>query len=80
MLASDKIVMRLSHKDQIFWPVYVTIDKLDAKMYWSQNWLDTLFLGSISIVYNRVEDSKNKKRDLRAKIYYMALKIMLKYI
>ena len=43
----------------------------------SQNRLDTLLLGSIPIVHERLEDSNNKDRDLKAKIYYLALKTIL---
>ena len=35
-----------------------------------------LFLGSIPNIYERLEDAKNKNRDLKAKIYYIALKTM----
>ena len=31
ILVSDKIIISLSHGDQILWPVYVTIGNLDAK-------------------------------------------------
>ncbi len=31
LLASGKTVMSLSYKDQVFWPVYVTIGNLEAK-------------------------------------------------
>ena len=31
LFASDKIVMSLSNRDQIFWLVYITISNLDAK-------------------------------------------------
>lgn len=72
--------MSLSHKDQIFWPVYVIIDNLDAKTHWSQNRPGTLLLGFIMIVHQRVENSNNKTRDLKAKIYYIALKTIIEYI
>ena len=62
--------MSLSHWDQFFWPVFVTIGNLDAKMHQSQNWLKNLFLVSILIVYKQIEDLNNKTD-------YMALKIML---
>ena len=37
-----------------------------------------MLLGSIPIVYERSDDSNDKNRDLKAKIYYLALKTMLK--
>lgn len=39
-----------------------------------------LLLSSISIIYKQLEDANNKKKDLKAKIYYIALKTMLQYI
>ncbi len=51
LLASDKTIMNLSHRDQVLWLVYVTIGNLDVKMCRSQNRLGTLLLGSIPIVY-----------------------------
>ena len=69
--------MSLSHGDQILWPVYVTIGNLDAKMRQSQNRLGTLLLGFIPIVHEQSKDLNNKDRDLKAKIYHLALKIML---
>ena len=77
LLASDKTIMSLSHGDQILWPVYVTIGNLDAKTCRSQNRPATLLLGSIPNVHERAKDSNNKDRDLKAKIYHLALKTML---
>ena len=39
-----------------------------------------MFLGSIPIVHERSEDANNKNKDLKAKIYYMALKTILQRI
>ena len=39
-----------------------------------------LFLDSILIIHKRLEDINNKNNDLKSKIYYIALKIMLQYI
>lgn len=44
----------------------------------SQNHLDILLLGFISIVHKQLEDSNNQDRDLKAKIYYSILKTILK--
>ena len=71
-------MMSLSHKDQVLWPVYITIGNINAKMCRSQNWPGTLFLNSISIVDNQTKDSNNKNRDLKAKIYHLAFETMLK--
>ena len=70
--------MSLSYRDQILWPVYVTIVNLDVKTRWSQNRPGTLLLGFIPIVHERSEDSNNKDRDLKATIYHLALKTMFK--
>ena len=77
LILSNKTVMSLSYEDQTLWPVYITIGNLDAKIKRSQKWPETLLLSSIPIVYERSEDRNNKDKDLKAKIYYMALKIML---
>ena len=80
MLVSNKIIINLSYKDQLFWLIYVTIDYLDIKTYYSQNWLDILLLDLISIVYKQIKDLNNKNRDLKVKIYYLALKTIFEYI
>ncbi len=77
LLASDKTVMGLSHGDQVFWSVYITIGNLDAKTNWSQNRPETLLLGLIPIVYKQAENSNNKDRDLKSKTYHLALRTML---
>ena len=71
--------MSLSYRNQILWPVYVTIDNLDAKTRWSLDKLSILFLGYIPIVYKQLKDLNNKNRDLKAKIYHLALKTMLEH-
>ena len=77
LISSDKTVMSLSHGDQTLWPVYITIGNLDAKTRQSQKRPGTLLLGSIPIIHERSEDANNKDKDLKAKIYHMALKTML---
>ena len=42
--------MSLSYGDQVFWPIYVTINNLNAKTRQSQNRSGILLLGSIPIV------------------------------
>ena len=69
--------MSLSHGDQILWPVYITIGNLDAKTRQSQKRPGMLLLDFIPIVHERSEDANNKNKDLKAKIYHMALKTML---
>ena len=56
------------------------MNNLDAKTYRSQNWPSTLLLGSIPIVYEQAKDSNNKDKNLKAKIYYLALETMLKHL
>lgn len=38
-----------------------------------------IFLGSILIVHELLEDKNNKNKDLKVKIYYIALKTMLQH-
>lgn len=40
----------------------------------------TLLWGSIPIVYKRLEDSNNKNRDFKAKIYHIVLKTIVEHI
>lgn len=80
MIVSDKTIMSLSHRNQISWPVYVIINNLDTKMLRSQYYLNILLLDSISIVYERIEDLNNKDKDLKARVYHLALKTIFKYI
>ena len=80
LLANNKTVMNLSHGDWVLWPVYVTIGNLDVKTRQSQNHLKTLLLGSIPIVHEQAEDLNNNDRDLKAKIYHLALRTMLERI
>ena len=80
MLASDKIVKSLSHRDQVLWPVYVTVGNLDRKTRRTQNCPATLLLGSIPIIHDQMEDSNNKNRDLKVKINHIALKTIFERI
>ena len=70
--------MSFSHGDQTLWSVYIIIGNLNAKIRQSQKQPETLLLGSISIVHKRSEDGNNKDKDLKAKIYHMALKTILR--
>lgn len=72
--------MSLSHRYQVFWRVYITIHDLDAMTCQSQHRPVTLFLRSISIVHESTEDSNKKDKDLKAKIYHLALKTMLEHM
>ncbi len=77
---NDKIVINLSHGNQTLWPVYITIGNLNTKTWQSQKRLGNLLLDSITIIYEWSEDANNKDKNLKAKIYHMALKIMLQCI
>ena len=79
LISSDKTVISLSHGDQTMWPVYITIGNLDTKIWQSQKWPGTLLLGSILIIHKRSEDGNNKDKDLKAKIYHIALKTILQH-
>lgn len=56
--------MSLSHEDQVFRLVFITIGNLDAKMCQSQNQPSTLFLGLILIIYKQIRNLYNKDKDL----------------
>lgn len=77
LLLSDKTEMSLSHEDQTLWPIYITIGNLNSKTWQIQTHLATLLLRFIPIVYEFSKDKKNKERDLKAKIYHLALTIIL---
>ena len=70
--------MSFSHGYQTLWPVYITIGNLDVKIRQSQKWLETLLLGFIPIIHKRSKDANNKDKDLKTRVYYIALKTMLK--
>lgn len=71
------MVMSFNHKDQILWPVYITIQNLDAKIQQSQKRSGSLILGFILNIHKQLEDSNNKNKDFKAKIYYIVLNIIL---
>ena len=73
------MIMSFSLRDRTLWPVYITIGNLDAKTWQSQKRLRTLLLSSIPIIHEWSKDANNKDKDLKAKIYHMALKTMLQH-
>ena len=77
LILSNKKIISLSHGDQTLWPVYIIIRNLNAKTRQSQKRLGTLLLSSILIIHERSKDANNKDKDVKAKIYHMALKTML---
>ncbi len=79
LLSSDKTVMSLSHGDQTLWPIYIMIGNLDAKARRNQTRPGTLLPDSIPVVHERSEDRDKKDKDLKAKIYHLALKTMLQH-
>lgn len=52
----------------------------DARIQQSEKRPETLLLSSIPIIFKRSEDTNNKDKDLKAKIYQMDLKTILQYI
>lgn len=80
LLSSNKTIRSLIYKNCVFLSIYIIIKNLDTKTYQSQNRPAILFLGSISIFYKELKDSINNDRDLKTKIYYLALKTVLKYM
>ncbi len=77
LLSNDKTVISLCYGDQTLWLLYITIGNLDVKTRHSQIRPGTLLLISILVVYEWLEDGNNKDKDLKAKIYHLALKTML---
>ena len=69
--------MSFCYRDQTLWLVYIIIGNLDTKTWHSQTQLGILFLRSISITDKWLEDKNNKDKDLKAKIYHLALKTIL---
>ena len=69
--------MSLGHGDPTLWPIYIIIEYLDKKTWQSQKRPGTLLLGSIFIIYERSKDANNEVKDLKAKIYHIALKTIL---
>lgn len=72
--------MSLHCGNETLWLVYITIGNLDAKTRRSQTWPSNLLLSSIPIVYKRAKDMKNKDKNLKVKVYHLALKTMFEYI
>ena len=77
LISNNKMIMSFSHRNQTLWPVYITIKNLDRKTRQSQKRPEILLLGSILIIYEWSKDANNKNKNLKAKIYYMALMIIL---
>lgn len=71
------MVLSLSHGNHTQWPVSIIIENLDTKIWESQKRPRTIFLGSIPIIHKGSENKNNKDRNLKAKIYYIALKTIL---
>lgn len=55
------------------------ISNWDSKMQQSQIHLEILLLESISIIHQSLKDKNNKDKDLKAKIYYLALTTIFEY-
>lgn len=70
-------MISFSHGDQTLLPVYKTIRNLDSKTQRSQTRPNILLIGFISIIYKRSKDEDNKNKNLKAKIYHLAIKLML---
>lgn len=76
----DKIVTSLNYRDQTLSLIYIIIENMDTKTQQSQKRPKILFLSSILIVYKRSKDANNKDKNLKIKIYHMALQAILQYI
>lgn len=77
LFSSNKIVISLSYEDQTLLLLYIIISNLDLKTRYRETWLSTLLLQSISVIHKQSEDTDNKNKDLKAKIYHLALKTIL---
>lgn len=77
---SDKTLVSFNCRDQTLWPVYDTIGNLDAKMRQSQKRPGILLLNSNPMIHERLEDANNKNKNLKIKIYHIALKTISKRI
>ncbi len=71
--------MSLSNGDQILWLVYITIRNLDKIIWQFPKRPGTLLLGSIFIIHEQFKDTNSKDKDLKTKIYHMALKTILQH-
>ena len=69
LIGTDKTVLTQHHGDVAAWPVYLTIGNLKADVRRQQNWPGSLLLGFISV---------EASGDTKAKIWHMALGVMLK--
>lgn len=72
--------MSFSDGNQLLWLVYIIISNLDRKTRQSQTRLGNLLIGSIPIIYKFAKNSKNKDKDLKAKVYHLVLKPLLEYM
>lgn len=60
---SDKTIMSLNYGNQILWPIYITIENIDTKIWKSQKQPRSLFLSSMTIICERSEDANNNNKD-----------------
>lgn len=79
LILGYKIVIYFYYLDLLLWPVYITIVNLNTKTCQSLKQVRTLVLVSIFIIYKPSKNTNNKDKNLKAKIYYMTIKIMLLY-
>ena len=66
--------------DQTLWLVYIIIGDFDEKTCQSQTCPGNLLLGFILIVHKRAKDLKNQNKNLKTKVYHLALKLMIEYM
>lgn len=71
------MVMNTSYRDLIQWPIYIINGNLDVKIRRFQKQLRILIQSSIFIVHKLLEDTNNRDKYLKTKIYHVDFKIIL---
>ncbi len=71
LLTTDKIMLTQHHENKFAWFVYIIVDNLNWTTQWKQNKSSVILLKFIS-------STKHVNEDLKRKLYYRSLKIILK--
>jgi len=71
LLATDKIMLTQHHENKFAWSVYIIVDNLNQATQQKQNRSSVILLKFISL-------TKHANEDLKCKLYYYSLKIILK--
>ena len=71
------MIIVFNDKNQIFWLIHILIKNLCAKIQYFQKQSKTFLLIFIFIIHDYPKDTKNKDKNLKIKIYYIAFQIIL---